>query len=225
MTPAQASGHPDFVTDWPISGPTDPGMRAADCWYAQNRLPTPEKASCVDCKGPIPMLAQRNAGLGEQVSLRGRGTLGFSLSAAGDPEIWNELTADQQAWILSFLSVLNGLIVKQTGTMCPAWKSPSSSAITNATGCFQSWFDSVYPPGNAVKQLRTDGVFDQDTLSGMQLIASLHPSDFPTPYPAGSSKKLSTAEVVGIGAAAAAALGGGYYLLANKKKTSRRKRK
>jgi hypothetical protein len=172
------------------------------------------------------MLAQRNAGLGEQVALRGSYMRGFALSAAGDPDIWATLSADQQAWVYSFLSVLNGLITKSTGTMCPSWKAPSgASGITNATGCFQMWFNSVYPPGTPVKQLRTDGVFDQDTLYGMQTIAGIHASDFPTPYPAASAKKLSTAAMVGIGAAGVAALGGIYYVVTSKKKTRKISRK
>ena len=58
MTPAQASGRYDFVEDVPVQGPTDPGIRAADCWWTQNVLPV-KKPACVDCNGPIPKWANR----------------------------------------------------------------------------------------------------------------------------------------------------------------------
>ncbi len=218
MTPAQASGQPDFVTDWPIQGPTDPGMRAADCWFAQNRIPTPQNAACVDCKGPIPMTSlasNRSSGLSEQISFGGKGALGFALESAGDPEIWSNLKADQQAWVLSTLTQLNALIQKSNpGSMCPGWVTPSgASGITGATGCFQMWFNSVYPPGTTVRQLRTDGVFDQDTLDGIKTITQIHASDFPTPFPGTVAKAgLSTGAMVGIAAAGAAAVGGVIYV-------------
>src|SRR5262249_31799998 len=36
QTPAQAYGSPDFVTDVPVQGPTDEGLRAQACWWVQN---------------------------------------------------------------------------------------------------------------------------------------------------------------------------------------------
>lgn len=175
------------------------------------------------------------AGLGEQVSFGGARARGFALGAAGDPEIWSKLNAAQQGWVMGALSTLNGLITKTNpGSMCPGWVTPSgASGITAATGCFQMWFDSVYPPGNAVKQLRTDGVFDQDTLDGLKLIASLHPTDFPTPFPGtvATTKKLSTAGMVGIGAGVLTTAGvvyvvakGGLSGMHKKSRKSRRRK-
>jgi hypothetical protein len=96
LTPAQAYGHPDFVTDVPVQGPTDEGMRAAACWWTRHVLPP--HPPCVDCSGgPIPAWAQRSlcpqhslcpghrlvhsglGGLGESISLGGRSTRGFAL--------------------------------------------------------------------------------------------------------------------------------------------------
>ena len=69
-TPAQVSGRYDFVTDVPIQGPTDEGIRAADCWWTQNVLPQPSGngsksgapgpgPACSDCNGPIPRWVNR----------------------------------------------------------------------------------------------------------------------------------------------------------------------
>lgn len=72
-TPAQASGRYDFVTDVPVQGPTDEGIRAADCWWTQNVLPVANPA-CSDCKGPIPQWARNPAGWsGGPVQYGGRG--------------------------------------------------------------------------------------------------------------------------------------------------------
>ncbi len=230
MTPAQAYGHPDFVNDWPVSGPTDPGIRAADCRYAKT-LPTPAEAPCVDCKGYVPMFARTKGLLGEQVSFGGRRTRAFALAAAGDPDIWNSLSVPQQTWIGNTLSKLNDLIVKSTGTTCPQW----TPAIHGAAICFQAWFNAskfglTKPDGSPVV-LRTDGVFDQDTLDALRTTVSMNPKDFPTPFPgtemAGTGttqKKLSTGAMVGIAAAGAAALGGVVYVATRKRgRKSRRK--
>lgn len=63
QTPAQVSGNYDFVNDVPIQGPTDPGMRAASCWWTQNVLPVKDPA-CVDCKGPVPTWARNPSAWG-----------------------------------------------------------------------------------------------------------------------------------------------------------------
>ncbi|KKM19082.1 hypothetical protein LCGC14_1659220 [marine sediment metagenome] len=86
MTPAQANPDvADFVTDVATQGPTDEGIRAADCWYVQNVLPA--QPACVDCKGPIPRWAQQSlstvrgesAGIGDQISLGGVAVRGFGI--------------------------------------------------------------------------------------------------------------------------------------------------
>ena len=250
MTPAQANPSvANFVTDHPVQGPTDEGLRAADCWWAQHVLP--QKPACVDCKGPIPMWAQRSlsvyrgesAGIGEQISLGGHRVAGFGnvalgVAAAADPEIWTKLSTEQQTWVVNTLTKLNDLIVKSTGTTCPTW-GPS---ITAAGGCFQSWYNANYLPLNpAAPQLRTDGVFDEDTLCALMLQAALNPPEFPEPFPdpegrycqaptpapapEPEKKKLSTGAMVGIGVAGVAAAGGIYYVATRKSGGRRKSRK
>jgi hypothetical protein len=229
VTPAQASGHPNFVDDWPVQGPTDPGTRAADCWWMQNVLPA--HPACVDCKGPIPMWAQNKGLLGEQVSFGGRSALGFALAAITDyPEVWTQLTAPQQTWVMTTLNTLNGLIIKTTKTTCPTW----APAIPAAAGCFQGWFNGAKlgltnPDGSPVV-LRTDGVFDQRTLDALRTTVAMNAKDFPTPFPgtemAGTGtaeKKLSTGAVVSIGVAGATVLGGIIYVATRKKKRKSRR--
>jgi hypothetical protein len=92
-TPAQATGHPgDWITDWPVQGPTDEGIRAADCWWAQNVLPA--VPHCVDCQCPghvlVPGWSRRTMAcpgsgmIGEAVSYGGVGVLGFALGALAE---------------------------------------------------------------------------------------------------------------------------------------------
>lgn len=231
MTPAQASGQSNFVTDWPVQGPTDPGIREADCRFAQT-LPTPADAPCVDCKGPIPMWAQTKGLLGEQVSFGGRRTRAFALAAAGDPDVWDKLSPGQQSWLAGVKQKLNDLIVQTTGTKCATWGPNVTSA--GATKCFQTWYNSF-----GLTQLRTDGVLDQDTLSAFIETAQAHPTDFPqfpgqaqpgtAPDVAAASavappSKLSVGAIVGMTAAGATALGGIVYLATRKRgRKSRRK--
>ena len=133
ITPAQAHGHPDFVTDVPIQGPTDPGMRAAACWWTQNVLPV-QSPACVDCKGPIPLWAKNptawgggwpqyggNGGgnctptwYGDRVRIGSRSVAGFALDGPSDPPA--TLSSDQQAWVVSALTILNTQIGQSTGT-------------------------------------------------------------------------------------------------------------
>jgi hypothetical protein len=240
MTPAQASGHPNFVTDVPVQGPTDEGLRAADCWWVQNRLP--KNPACVDCEGPIPQWARNtlcpgnrltNSGLGEnmfneKISYGSPRNRNFALAAAGDPEIWTGLTSEQQQWVMNTLVTLNNLIVQTTGTTCPTF-GPS---VTAAGGCFQAWYNTNYLPLNPqAVELRTDGVFDQDTLDALRLIAALDPSSFPEPFPGTrlpgfgppDKKKLSTGAMVGIAAAGAAVVGGLVWAAGRGGKTRRRR--
>jgi hypothetical protein len=194
MTPAQASGHPNFVTDVPVQGPTDEGMRAADCWQAQNRLPA--KPACVDCDGPIPAWA-RTADVG--ISFGGVGVRGFALGAAGDPEIYSKLTADQQAWVGAAFSKLNDLIVQKTGTKCSSW----APAIGPASTCFQGWYNAA-PEGRAAP-LRTDGVFDESTLCALLKIVGSDPTNFPASFPDPTKQHCQPATAPAPAPAAAAA--------------------
>jgi len=68
MTPAQAAGVPNYVTDVSTQGPTDPGQRQAACAWAQ-ALPQP---ACVDCSGPVPPWAGDGGILAERVEYLGR---------------------------------------------------------------------------------------------------------------------------------------------------------
>ena len=226
-TPAQAYGHPDFVTDVPVQGPTDEGIRAHDCWYVKNVLPA--RPSCVDCEGQIPMSAQTKGLLGDRVSFGGRGALGFGIGKAGDPDVWASLSTAQQTWIRDTLIKLDGIIRQQTGTSCPTW-GPS---ITAAGGCFQMWFNKnqtgLTKADGSPLVLRTDQVFDQDTLDALRTVAAMDPKDFPTPYPgttlpgpAPEEKKLSKGVMVGIAAAGATVLGGVVYVATRKKSRRRR---
>lgn len=206
-TPAQVYGHPR-LDDVPVSGPTDPGILKADCWWRQNVLPA--KPACVDCWGPIPNWAQTKGLLGEW----------GMLAAAGDPDIWASLTPAQQAWVTSTLVTLNNIIYQSTDTTCPTW-GPS---INQMAGCFQSYYNLAYGTSGVSKILRTDGVFDQDTLNGIITVTNIKKANFPTPYPAGAAKKtLSKGEMFGIAAAGATVLGAVAYV-ATHKKSRRRKR-
>lgn len=180
--------------------------------------------------------------LGESVSFGGARARGFSLGgpplgalgAAGDPDVYETLAANQQAWVQNALVTLNTMVTKATGTSCPTW----APAVPQATGCFQAWYNANYGATQGGKTLRTDGVVDLDTLNALQMIAGMHPSDFPTPYPqtaaplanpsvptanpatpsappaavaAAATSGLSTGEMFGIGLAGATVLGGIVY--------------
>lgn len=209
-TPAQISGS-NFVTDWPVQGPTDPGMRAADCAWANKHLPA--HPGCVDCGGGlIPMNV--HPGLSGVVVRRG---------FLGGADIYGTLSADQQAWIAAALTTLNNKIVATSGSSCSTW----APAIGPATGCFKLWYNTNYaaPKGTAAP-LSQDSNFDQDTLSALLSVVAQNPADFPTPYPSAlaPSKKLSKGAMIGIGALGAAALGGIVYASTKKTKKSKRRR-
>jgi hypothetical protein len=158
----------------------------------------------------------KSAGIGERLSFGGHGALGFALDGPGDPEIWTKISSGQQAWVADTLRVLNDKIIASTGSHCPTW---NAAVITATAGCFQAWFNLNYggkltgPDGKPVT-LRTDGVFDQQTLDALRTVAALDPQTFKTPYPGtelpgltGEGKKLSTGAMVGIGAAGALGIG------------------
>lgn len=231
-TPAEASNPGNFIVDVPVQGPTDEGMRAADCWWVQHRIPT-QKPACVDCEGSIPMWTRQSlvfgkgSGVGEQISFGG-----FAIGSPGDPEVYSHLSAEQQAWIGAALAKLNEVIVKTTGTTCPTW----APAIPQATGCFQGWFNTnklgFTKADGSPLVLRTDGVFDQDTLDALRTVAALSPKDFPTPFPGTTlpgtgetKKKLSTGAMFGIAAAGAAAIGTVGYLVTRKPRRRRNRRR
>lgn len=171
------------------------------------------------------------AGLGERISFGGRGALGFAL--AGD-QIWTTLTPDQQMWVSTALNTLNSGIVAATGTSCPTW----GPAINLAGGCFQIWYNANYAaPKGPSRALRADGVFDEDTLCALIMVAQLKKfsTAFPdpsgkycaTPAPVSSSagQKVSTAKMVGFGALAIAGIGGIAYAATHTKGRRRRRRR
>jgi hypothetical protein len=161
-----------------------------------------------------------NSGIGERLT--------FGVAGPADPSVWERLTRAQQEWVAASLIKLNALIVQTTKTTCPTF----GPTITAAGGCFQQWFNST-TKGAMTKAdgsklvLRTDGVFDQDTLDALITITGLHGKDFQVPYPAGAAieekKGLSTGAMVGIGVVGAGVLGGIVYAATRGKKRARRR--
>jgi hypothetical protein len=166
------------------------------------------------------------SGIGDQISFGGRPARGFALAGPSDPEIWTKLTPEKQQWVMDSLVMLNNLIYQTTGTKCATW----APAITAAGGCFQGWFNSAgygmtKADGSPVI-LRTDGVFDQDTLDALRTVAALDLAHFPTPFPGTASpgftgtgeKKLSKGAVAFMAAGGVAVVGGIAYAATRKKK-------
>jgi hypothetical protein len=206
-TPAQVSGRYDFVEDVPVQGPTDEGIRAADCWWTQNVLPVKSPA-CVDCKGPVPIWANNPSAWGggpteyggdggsscvrgwggDLVYRDGRQVAGFSLNASGDPA--SALASDQQGWVVSALVVLNQkILAANPGNSCQSWQDPSTN-LAAAVGCFQIWYNA-----NSGGSLRTDGVLDEDTLCALVATTTAHPQDFQTPFPDPSGQHCQGAPI------------------------------
>lgn len=169
-------------------------------------------------------------GMGEKISFGDTGAPGFALAAPGDPDAWVQLTPAQQTWVVNSIRTLDSKIREQTKTTCPGMSQPT---ITGMAGCFQNWFNSAKlrltkRDGSPVV-LRTDGVFDQDTLDALRTITSLDAKNYPTPFPGTEAagitptKKLSTAGIVGIAAAGATALGGIAWAVTRKKSKGRRR--
>jgi len=172
----------------------------------------------------------RSAGIGERISLGGVGVRGFALEAAGDPDIWESLSLAQQTWIANTLAKLNELIVKSTGTTCPQW----TPTIHGAGFCFQQWVNNaklgLTKADGSPLVLRTDGLFDQETLDALITVAGMNPKDFPNPYPAAGAapstkeeKGLSVGAMTGIGLVGAGVLGGVIYAATRGGKRSRRR--
>lgn len=160
------------------------------------------------------------------ISFGGVGVQGFALAASGDPEVWSKQSPAQQVWITDTIKKLNKQIVDATGSSCPTW---NESNIASITGCFQVWFNANYGAkltgaNGAPIMLRTDAVFDQQTLDALRTVAGMNPKDFPTAYPGtqlpgltGDGKKLSTGAIAGIAVGGAAVVGGIIYAVTHKK--------
>jgi hypothetical protein len=197
MTPAQAYGHPNFVTDVPVQGPTDEGMRRLACCWTRTRIP--QTPACADCEGPIPMWTRQ--AITPSVGSFSSGVQGFAESGLGnpyalalarpgtlagpsDPTLDKGLAVAQLAWVQNALLTLNNKIMSTSGSSCPTWADPTAN-LAAAVGCFQAWWNTHYAKvsGGAAKMLRTDGGLDEDTLCALQTITSMHPEDFGTPFP------------------------------------------
>jgi hypothetical protein len=244
-TPAQAARimhdngtYGDWVTDVPIQGPTDEGLRKADCWWKKNvidRAVVDEQGAMVPrwtqhtlCVGERP--CANMAGVGEALSRGGRrmGTLGADPSAAAPtaaptttatagppppPGIWGKLTDAQAHWIAATLIQLNTLILKAGNKPCATW--PADLLKDDATAIAKmpaavACFQGWYNINLSPSQnLRTDGTLDEATACALVIVTGQHAADFPTPYP-GVMKcgGLSMLAKVGIGAGIAAAVGG-----------------
>lgn len=194
MTPAQASGNPNqWINDWPVQGPTDPGIRAADCWWVKNALPT-QSPACVDCK-------TRGGLLGAAFS-------DWGLGAVGDPDIADRLTPEQQGWVAGGISHL-----------APKGECPPGSDLAGMIKCFQNGYNRE-TASLPVRRLRTDGVLDEDTLCALQsFVADNGGTPFPdptktycqSPQPVTGTSSLSKGAIAGIAAAGAVVVGGIVY--------------
>jgi hypothetical protein len=210
ITPAQAYGHPDFVTDVPIQGPTDEGIRAADCWWTQNVLPV-RKPACVDCRGPIPLWAKNptawnggppeyggNGGpncRGEILVHNGRRVAGFALDGHDGVRGWS-VAEYRDGGSLSAAGDPAATFTSDQQAWVVATLNSLNTNIGQSTGTScTSWQDAgtnlaaavgcfqFWANGNGKGSLRTDGVLDQDTLKLLVQTAQAHAGDFPTMFP------------------------------------------
>jgi hypothetical protein len=153
------------------------------------------------------------------ISYGGRAAIGFSLGA---PVVSGLGLTDEAVYVINVIN---------RGLGCP----PTSSGVAPAIACFQRWYNTTYASSGVSKTLRTDGVFDQDTLDALKMVAKLrNVPDAPTcaegqtldlitgtcvtaaasptsPTPAApassSTAGLSTGAIVGIALGGATALG------------------
>jgi len=222
MTPAQAYGHPDFVTDVPVEGPTDEGIRRADCrWTEKRKLTQP---ACVDCSGgPIPMWAQHslcignrltNSGLGENLSLGGAPARGFALGDVGKWTLQQSTQVNPGDWFAYEFSA-------------PAsWTD--ADVITFKQSLAALGFDSTQtPPILAPTANLARGVAEQGRYIGTK------PYKLSDAVPAGTQvavvtigaggtaaaadEGLSTGAMVGIAAAGVVIIGGVIYFVTRKR--------
>jgi hypothetical protein len=235
-TPAQAAKimhdngtYGDWVMDVPVQGPTDPGIRAAGCWWKDNVLDKVTDwqgamvprwtQSSVLCMGPRPIVPGIG-GVGEAV--RRGGALGAAPAASPPPGIWSKLADAESNWVASTLVQLNALILKTGSKPCATWPADPTKAMPAAVACFQGWFNANI--AQSADKLRTDGTLDKATLCALITATEQHTDDFPTKYP-GTPLCLSTLSLpmkIGVGVAAVAVVGGTVAAIAahsNKKKT------
>jgi hypothetical protein len=244
-TPAQAANiahrngtYQDWVTDVPVQGPTDEGIRKADCWWKNNVL---DKVT--DNQGAVvPRWTQHSLCIGNRLIESGIGGLGEPVTmhlgpnptvtpratadaqasagtAAGTPPgIWSKLAAAESQWVFTTLTQLNALILKAGNKPCATWPADPTKVPSAAVSCFQGWFNANAKPSTV---LRTDGTLDEASLCALVTVTKQHAADFTTPYPGASPCGLSTLAKVGIGAGVVAIVGGTIAAVAahGKKKT------
>jgi hypothetical protein len=252
LTPAQAAEvarangtYNDWVTDVPVQGPTDPGIRAAGCWWKDNVLDkvtneqgavvprwTQSSPLCVDggAREAIYRGGKRIGALGADPpaaatpATAAPATGSASPAPAPPPGIWSRLSDAESHWIASTLIQLNTLILKAGNKPCVTWPADllkdDASAVAKlpaAVACFQGWYNTNLSPN---WKLRTDGTLDEATACALVVTTGQHAADFPTPYPGVLNCGLSTLAKVGIGLGAAVAVGGAVaaVVAASKKK-------
>jgi hypothetical protein len=227
-TPAQAANiahrngtYGDWVIDVPVQGPTDPGIRAAGCWWKDNVLDkvTDQQGAVVPRWTQSSVLCVRGrplkagvAGVGDPISLRNVEKLAnqpatTSPAAAAVPFAGAAPDARESQWVMNTITQLNALILKAGNKPCATWPADPTKAMPAVVACFQGWFNANNHPSDA---LRTDGTIDDATVCALIAVTKQHTADFTTPYPGTRNcpgEGLSTIAKVGIGVGVAAVVG------------------
>jgi hypothetical protein len=238
-TPAQAANiahrngtYQDWVSDVPIQGPTDEGIRRADCWWKNNVL---DKVT--DNQGAVvPRWTQHSLCIGNRLVESGIGGVGdpiqmrldgktlstptvqaagspvasgaptpAMMAAPASPGIWSKLSAAESSWVMTTLTQLNALILKAGNKPCATWPADPTKTTAAAVACFQGWFNTNSKPSTA---LRVDGTLDDASLCALVAVTEQHAADFTVPYPGTLNCGLSTLAKVGIGVGVAVVVGG-----------------
>lgn len=158
----------------------------------------------------------------------------WGLGGPGDPDIFGKLSPAQQGWVATTFAAI--FAKADPKDIQPCGPLNSSAAMIR---CFQMIYNAE-STDMPVKPLRTDGVFDEDTLCALQLAATntkFGVVPFPDPEkrfcqppcPVGQARDpktglcaettkpgLSTGAIVGIAAAGAVAVAGLVYAVSRK---------
>ena len=244
-TPAQAANiaqrngtYGDWVTDVPVQGPTDPGIRAADCWWKKNvvDVATDEQGAMVPawtqrslCVGGRPCVGtgfgetvRRGGALGAPMAIFDAGAKAAAASSAqqtkpaapAPPGIWSRLSDAESHWIASTLIQLNAFILKAGNQAVRDLARGSTQGRRDggredAPRRSRAFRGGTTRTSRPSRALRTDGTLDEETACALVIVTGQHAQDFPTPYP-GVLKcgGLSLLAKIGIGVAAVAMVGG-----------------